>query len=179
MHKWLPNLVAKFWLPNLVLYQTADGCDISSEIALRWTSLDLSDDKSTLVQGMAWCHQAASHYLNQCWPRSLPPYGITRPQWVKSIVNSLGPSDAIWWHRSGSTLTQVMACCLTAPSHYLNQCWLITGEVIHNYIWSISHRKCSKISILDMHLKATNFRLQQYVPGANELTFEGTKQPCN
>ena len=22
MHKWLPNLVAKFWLPNLVLYQT-------------------------------------------------------------------------------------------------------------------------------------------------------------
>ena len=23
MHKWLPNLVAKFWLPNLVLYQTA------------------------------------------------------------------------------------------------------------------------------------------------------------
>ena len=23
MHKWLPNLVAKFWLPNLVLNQTA------------------------------------------------------------------------------------------------------------------------------------------------------------
>ena len=22
MHIWLPNLVAKFWLPNLVLYQT-------------------------------------------------------------------------------------------------------------------------------------------------------------
>ena len=30
-----------------------DGCDISSEIALRWTSLDLNDDKSTLVQVMA------------------------------------------------------------------------------------------------------------------------------
>ena len=29
---------------------------------------DLTDDKSTLVQVMAWCHQAASHYLNQCWP---------------------------------------------------------------------------------------------------------------
>ena len=39
--------------------------------------------------------------------------------------NSLRPSDAIWRHRSGSTLAQVMACCLTAPSHYLNQCWLI------------------------------------------------------
>ena len=36
--------------------------------------------KSTLVQVMAWC-QATSHYLSQCWPRSLSPYDITRPQW--------------------------------------------------------------------------------------------------
>ena len=50
------------------------------EIALRWISLDLSDDKSALVQVMAWCHQATSHYLNQCWPRSLPPYGVIRLQ---------------------------------------------------------------------------------------------------
>ena len=33
-------------------------------------------------------------------------------------------------HRSGSTLAQVMACCLTAPSHYLNQCWLIIRKVL-------------------------------------------------
>ena len=32
---------------------------------------------------MAWCHQATSHYLNQCWQRSTTPYGVTRPQWVK------------------------------------------------------------------------------------------------
>ena len=44
-------------------------------------------------------------------------------------VNSLWPSDAIWWQRSGSTLAQVMACCPTAQSHYLNQCWLIISEV--------------------------------------------------
>ena len=31
------------------------------------------DDKSTMVQVMAWCHQACCHML---------PYGITRPQWV-------------------------------------------------------------------------------------------------
>ena len=64
------------------LILVTDGWDISSEIALRWTSRDLSD-KSTLVQVMAWCHQATSHYLNQCWPRSLSPYGVTKPQWVK------------------------------------------------------------------------------------------------
>ena len=43
--------------------------------------------------------------------------------------NSLWPSDAIWRQRSGSTLAQVMACCLTEPSHYLNQCWLIISKV--------------------------------------------------
>ena len=45
-------------------------------------SLDLTNDKSTLVQVMAWCHQTTSHYLSQCWPRSLSPYGVTWPQWV-------------------------------------------------------------------------------------------------
>ena len=60
-----------------------DGCYISSEIALRWTSQDLNDDMSTLVQVMAWWRQATSHYLSQCCPRSLSPYSITRSQWVK------------------------------------------------------------------------------------------------
>ena len=42
--------------------------------------------------------------------------------YVNESIKSVWPSDAIWWHRSGSTLAQVMACCLMAPSHYLNQC---------------------------------------------------------
>ena len=44
-------------------------------------------------------------------------------------LNSSKPSDAIWWQRSGSTLAQVMACCLMAPSHYLNQCWPIISDI--------------------------------------------------
>ena len=44
-------------------------------------------------------------------------------------LSSLGPSDTIWRQKTGSTLAQVMACCLTAPSHYLNQCWLIISKV--------------------------------------------------
>ena len=44
------------------------------------------------------------------------------------ILNSLWPGDAIWRHGTRSALAQVMAWCLTAPSHYLNQCWLISGE---------------------------------------------------
>ena len=44
------------------------------------------------------------------------------------VINSLWPNDAIWRYRSRSTLAHVMACCLTAPSHYLNQCWLILSK---------------------------------------------------
>ena len=59
------------------------GWGICYQIALTWMPLDLADDMSTLVQVMAWCRQATSHYLSQCWPRSMPPNGVTRPQWVK------------------------------------------------------------------------------------------------
>ena len=53
---------------------------------------------------------------------------------VNLALNSLWPSDIIRRQRSVSTLAQVMACCLTAPSHYLNQCWLIISEVQwHSY----------------------------------------------
>ena len=55
------------------------GWGISCEIALIWTSLDFTDDQSTLVQVVAWCCQATSHYLSQCWPRFLPPYSVTTP----------------------------------------------------------------------------------------------------
>ena len=53
-----------------------DGWGISCEIAQIWMSLDFTDDQWTLVQVMAWCNQTTSHYLRQCWPRSLSPYGV-------------------------------------------------------------------------------------------------------
>ena len=43
--------------------------------------------------------------------------------------NWLWLSDAIWRQRSGPKSVQVMACCLAAPSHYLNQCQLTTQGV--------------------------------------------------
>ena len=38
-----------------------------------------------MVQVMAWCHQAPSHYLNQSWPNLFMKYPVTRPQWVKTF----------------------------------------------------------------------------------------------
>ena len=99
-----------------------DGWSISCKVLLKWMPMDLTDGKSTLVQVMALCRQATSHYL-RCWPRPLSPYGVMiRPPWVNVfLVTSLGPSDSIWQHRTGSILAQVMACCLMVLSHCLNQ----------------------------------------------------------
>ena len=47
-----------------------------------------------------------------------------------SLTHCTWPSDAIWWHRPGSTSIQVVACCMAAPSHHLNQCWLLISEVM-------------------------------------------------
>ena len=70
-----------------------DGWTISCWIVLNWMSLDLTEDKSTLVQVMAWCRQATSHYLSQCWPRSVLPYDVPRSQWVKCL----------FWHKTMSS----------------------------------------------------------------------------
>ena len=45
-----------------------------------WWNID--GDKSTLLQVMACCHQATSHFLKQCWASFISPYGVTRPKWV-------------------------------------------------------------------------------------------------
>ena len=79
--------------------------EASCEIALIWLSLDFTDDQSTLVQVMAWCRQATSHYLSQCWPSFLSPYGVIRPQWVKSVLIL---KVVAWYHQT--------------TDHYLNEC---------------------------------------------------------
>ena len=84
-----------------------DGWGMSCEIALRLMSLDLTDDKSTLVQVMAWCRQATSHYLSQCWPRSmsLGHNELTQklqpcffPGWIRCLCHqSSGVRWLPWW----------------------------------------------------------------------------------
>ena len=59
----------------------------SCQTAVGWMSQNTFDDKSTLVQVMTWCHQAASYYLTQCSPRSMSPYSVTRPQWVNILLH--------------------------------------------------------------------------------------------
>ena len=81
--------------------------------ALRWMPWDHTDDKSTLVQVVAWCCEATSHYLSQCWPSCMSPYGVTRPQWITNF------SPKFWkeWGPMPPYLTKsCIAFVLNAPS---------------------------------------------------------------
>ena len=106
---------------NLVI----DGWGICCEIALIWMSLDFTDDQSSLVQVMAWCHQATSHYLSPCWPRSLSPFGVTRPQWVNSQIWS--PTDSPH---------QVPLMKKVFPSHNLIMCPTHWEVVLESWVCS-------------------------------------------
>ena len=59
-----------------------------------------------------------------------------------------------WRHRSGSTLAQVIDCCLTAPSRSLNLCWLITSDDLEHSPGRVS-QEILKISTLNIRFKIT------------------------
>ena len=56
------------------------------EIAVLWMPQNLTNEKSSLIQVMARCHQTTDPYLKQCWPRSPTPYHVITPQWDKCIT---------------------------------------------------------------------------------------------
>ena len=100
--RWVNSLAPRRFQLNIrkVIFKLTlvnGGWGISYEIALRWMPHDLTDDKSTLIQVMAWCRQATSHYLSQCWPRSMSPNGVIRPQ--------------SWWRHQIEYFSALLALC--------------------------------------------------------------------
>ena len=78
--------------------------------------------------------------------------------------------------RSESTLAQVMACCRTAPSPYLNLDWSsVKPSDIH--IRAISEEMPQPV-ITKIHLKITYLKFHSNFPGANELivSFHGFQE---
>ena len=88
------------------------GWGISLEIAHRCLSQDFTDDKSTLVQVMAWCRQAPSHY-----------------RWLGLVPSGNKPlleSHATTWHHQATmlygniTLTRLMIVPQSLPNWFRN-----------------------------------------------------------
>ena len=103
-------------------------------ISMRRMPQDLTDDESTLVQVMAWCHQATSHCLSQCGPRFRLAYGITGPQWVKrrDLTNSQGPSKV-----KISFTFQVSNKGLVLAAQYSNTPDKFQKSDFHSYIFPV------------------------------------------
>ena len=88
---------------------------------------------------LQWFHRKCSRYQ---LVKSLPYF----PGYIE--FNALWSSNTIWWHGTGSTLVQIMACCLSAPNHYLNQCWLIISEALRHSLEGIFMRNAPDIYFL-------------------------------
>ena len=58
---------------------------ICCEFALWWMPDVSIDDQLTMVEVTAWCRQAASYYIIQCWPSSMTPCGDPRSRWVATM----------------------------------------------------------------------------------------------
>ena len=90
----------------------------------------LIDDKSTLVQVMVWCHQATSHYLSQCWARTLSPHGVTRPQ----CVNTLRPDQN--GHHFADNIFKWLSFNFFSPK-FTEVCSLGSNGLMINHHWCI------------------------------------------
>ena len=126
-----------------------NGLRLSYEIAVRWISLDLYDsNKSILVQVMVWCRQATSHHLNQCWPGSMTPYVITRPQWVKFIYTT---NPSLPFDEGPAAVTMLFEIkCSRSPSDSstilpLILCWFYQG---HFEMWIFHYREADSANIV-------------------------------
>ena len=99
----------------------------------------LSNVDSTYMEVAIHCRQAI-HYLT-CHVLYQFIYlwcGRGLLNQLSQLINSLWPSHAKWWHRSGSTLAPVMTWCLTAPNHNQHHCWLIIKHFYCIYLRAIA-----------------------------------------
>ena len=110
--------------------------------AVTWINVDLSSVRSSDIHLWASLQEIPQSSITEIiWKFKYLKFHSNFPG-DSELINSLWPSDTIWRQRSGSTLAQVMACCPTAPSHYLQEPML----TYHKYgpvtlIWGQFHKR--------------------------------------
>ena len=72
-------------LLNFKLILMTDTMSISRDIARRRMPQDLTNGYSMLAQVLAWCRQATSHYLNQCWSIFMSSRAEFRAGWFADL----------------------------------------------------------------------------------------------
>ena len=126
----------------------------------------------------SWCHSKSLHYMP--WIIQFPRiilylHDNGYRSYTNETFNSLWPNDAICQLRFWSTLALVMECCLTAPRHYLSQCWLLTGEV------PLHSPKSNFTTNAEIIILCNEFENYTYSPTSNGLSKKIkpiTTNPC-
>ena len=110
---------------------------------------------------MAWCRQATSHYLSQCWPRSL------------SNMTSLGHNELTHW----GLVMHVYICIMelyhqlgcwsitySVPNHSPNQSHLVVNWTIRDQSeWNMNQNM--KFSLKKLHPKISSTKCQPLCSG--------------
>ena len=98
---------------------------ILGAIAFETMAEDSTDHKFTLGQLLAWCHQMPSFNLNQCWQRSMMPYGVTSPQYINVLS-----SASVQFTAYDKSLAICMSKIYINTNHYVPVQRVITGPPV-------------------------------------------------
>ena len=104
-----------------------------------------------------WCHQATNHCLSKCWPQSMLPYDVTRPQWVKQHHMA----TQIWVHRKNSSNYRMTTIILDSWQ-WVSSCAQLPCEINEKLIQIIMKKNSFRLKI---HCK-----IQTSGPRVNDIT---------
>ena len=125
IHWWVDSLT-KGWECRNSFHVKTSACWIERRPNLSLFSTCLPGDVSNaFLIDNEWCSQLWVHAYcmgRGQWSNTQHMYGDGAPEGDSGV----GYTN-IAWHGNGFTL---LALCLMAPSHYLNQCWLIFSKVL-------------------------------------------------
>ena len=131
--------------PMLTYWQLKPQEHISMEFYLKFKHFN----------SMKWFHVVICGMIFMCLGIKHMPASL--------VINSLWPADAIWLYLSGSTLAQIIACCLMTPSHYLNNCWLWISRVVWHSPES-NFTVSAHVTIMYNEFENHIFKLMPHIP---------------
>ena len=136
---------------------------------LHWWSVNISS-------GNGWNRQATSHYLSQCWPRSLSPYGVTRPQWVEQntslyiqyrvILDLLKCDSAVLIDKCTNHITIFKSRYYLKPFKVVTNLVIIFCIISGNYIdikWASWHLKSLQTWFVWANIKENSWHNVAYI----------------
>ena len=118
----------RMWIHHKCEYQSV-GCELNGDFNALWSIKHISLSSSKFLIVLRCFKRNTQCVADRSW---MPCCRINDRQAISLSENN-------YWHQQDSEIT---ACCLMGPILYLNQCRLITRDMIFT-CWQF-HRECSR-----------------------------------